>query len=120
MTQRIVICIRASQFFLSRKAFHRLRELGNAVAVAETDYGERYDGGLGSKRDVLGDAFCRIIPRNDTDLLTVIDEMGQEAAGTGCKLGIAEVPDDVDWEVVADDGFEWIAEKHRTWEGEAV
>jgi len=60
------------------------------------------------------------IPRDDPDLIHVIEEMGLDAAADGmfCKLAIIEIPDDVPedgWEIQDYDGVEWVAEKHRRW-----
>ena len=56
------------------------------------------------------------IPRNDLDLVRVVETLGPEAAGgPGAELKVVEIPNDVDWEVVEHDGLEWVAEKHRTW-----
>jgi hypothetical protein len=53
--------------------------------------------------------------RNDTDLIAVIEEMGQRAAAKSCTLEIVEIPNGVDWQIEEYDGMEWIAEKHRRW-----
>lgn len=59
------------------------------------------------------------IRRDDPFLLQVIERLGLEmASGPYCKLGIAEIPDDVPvdgWIVQDYDGNEWVAEVHRTW-----
>jgi hypothetical protein len=39
---KVLICDTHGGFGLSRRAFHRLRELGNEEALAEPDYGERW------------------------------------------------------------------------------
>jgi len=54
-------------------------------------------------------------PRNDPDLIAVIEEFGDNAHGWAASLKIVEIPDDVDWYVEEHDGLEHIAEKHRTW-----
>jgi len=57
----------------------------------------------------------RDIERNDPLLIQVIKELKQEANGYCAKLKIVEIPDDVEWEIEEYDGWEHIAEKHRTW-----
>ena len=53
--------------------------------------------------------------RADTDLIGIIEEMGETSFGDFAQLKIVEVPDDVEWQIEEYDGAEWIAEKHRTW-----
>ena len=42
--------------------------------------------------------------------------MGAEANGNYAKLKIVEVPYGVEWTIAEYDGYEWVAEKHRTWQ----
>ena len=52
--------------------------------------------------------------RTDPDLIEILEELGQE--GTYDEHKIVEIPDDVEWEIhSSDEGYEWVAEKHRTW-----
>ena len=57
----------------------------------------------------------REIPRNDPDLVSVVEDLGESANGFAANLKIVEIPEDVDWYVEENDGREWVAEKHRTW-----
>lgn len=57
----------------------------------------------------------RDIVRDDTRLVQVIEELGSEANGRFASLVVVEIPDDVEWQIEEYDGFEHIAEKHRTW-----
>lgn len=59
--------------------------------------------------------YDRNIPRNDSDLIEVVEELGDRANGQCANLEIVEIPDDVEWEISEYDGNEHIAEKHRTW-----
>jgi hypothetical protein len=59
--------------------------------------------------------FAGDIPRDDPDLIRIVEEMGEEANGECAKLKIVEIPDDVNWYVEEYDGCEWVAERHRTW-----
>ena len=100
-------------FSLSRKAVERLREMGNGHALEEDikDYWEMTDG----RRVQRPDIYLFDIPRDDPQLIQIIEEMGDEANGEAAKLKIIEIPDDVEWIVQEYDGIEWVAEKHRTW-----
>lgn len=60
------------------------------------------------------------LPRNDSELVSVIEEMGEKSNGghSGlivASLAVVEIPDDVEWQIEEYDGLEWVAEKHRTW-----
>lgn len=55
------------------------------------------------------------LPRDDLDLITVVEVLGQEANGWCSSLKIVEIPDDIEWVIQEQDGMEWVAEKHRTW-----
>lgn len=104
-------------FSLSHKAFLRLRELGNKVALEEPDYGEYWDDGSGPNEsfgDKIG-SFCRDIPRDDPQLIQVVKELKKEANGSYAQLKIAKIPDDVEWQIEEYDGLEWVSEKHRIW-----
>jgi len=66
--------------------------------------------------------------RADPSLVRIVEEMGDKANGQYAKLRIVDIPDDIamvcpvcgktadeDWEISEYDGFEHIAESHRTW-----
>jgi hypothetical protein len=55
------------------------------------------------------------IPRNDFDLIKVIEKLRDKANGRCAKLKIVEIPDGVEYVIQEYDGNEHIAEKHRTW-----
>lgn len=57
----------------------------------------------------------RDIPRDDPDLVAVVDELGRAADGKYCTLEVVEIPADVEWVIEEYDGLEWVAEKHLTW-----
>jgi len=59
--------------------------------------------------------YDRDIPRDDKDLVTVVEELGREASDKYADLKVVEVPDDADWEIDEYDGSEWVSEKHRRW-----
>lgn len=63
--------------------------------------------------------YTQNIERDDPVLVSVVRQLGDKANGCGiefCNLKIVEIPDDVQWEIVADDdGSECVAEVHRVW-----
>jgi hypothetical protein len=59
--------------------------------------------------------YDRDIPRDDLDLVAVVESLGAEASDRFAELKVVEVPDGVEWEIDEYDGSEHIAKKHRTW-----
>ena len=55
------------------------------------------------------------ISREDPLLIEIVTNLGTDASGVFSKLVVVEIPDGVEWEISDNAGFEWIAEKHRTW-----
>ena len=53
--------------------------------------------------------------RDDSRLVQIVEKLGLEASGRFAQLEVVEIPDGVEWEIDEYDGFERIAEKHRTW-----
>jgi hypothetical protein len=76
--------------------------------------------GLKRLKDLLGASASswelQTLPRDDSSLVQVVEEMGSAANGPESSLYIVEVPDDVDWHIQEYDGVEHVAENHRTWE----
>lgn len=68
--------------------------------------------GLDAVDDLCGG---RNIPRDDVHLIAVIEELGNSADGGYASLGIAEIPDDIEWHIDEYGGQEHVAENHRTW-----
>lgn len=60
-------------------------------------------------------SYANDIKRDDPILIEVIEELDHEADTCFSNLKIVEIPDGVEWEVQEYDGYEHIAEKHRTW-----
>lgn len=48
-------------------------------------------------------------------LLKVIKKLGKKASSRVAALVIVEIPVDIEYEIKEHDGFEHIAEKHKTW-----
>jgi hypothetical protein len=55
------------------------------------------------------------VPRNDPNLVKVVENMGKEASGECAELIVVEIPDDVDPILNEYDGWERFEEPHRTW-----
>ena len=55
------------------------------------------------------------IKRDDPALVKVVEQMGESAGSVYAELKVVEIPDDVKWHICEYDGFEHIAEDHRTW-----
>jgi hypothetical protein len=55
------------------------------------------------------------IPRDCFLLIKLVEKLGEDVNTRFSNLKVVEIPDDVDWEIAEYDGFEWVAEKHRTW-----
>ena len=56
------------------------------------------------------------IARDDAALVQVVKELGKEANGRFAALKIVNIPSDVKWEIDEYDGYEHVAEVHRTWD----
>ncbi len=93
---KVVINANYGGFFLSDEALARIRELKGYTSESEFRKEE--------------------LRRDDRDLVTAFEEMQEKAGGNWSELKIVEVPDDVEWEIQEYDGWEWVAEKHRTWQ----
>ena len=59
------------------------------------------------------------IPRDDPALVQVVEELGADANARFAELEIVEIPDGVSWQIEEYDGYEHVAEKHRTWGAES-
>lgn len=53
--------------------------------------------------------------RVDPLVIQVVEELGAKANGACAKLRVIEIPDGIEWNVDEYDGYEHIAEAHRTW-----
>ena len=59
--------------------------------------------------------YSRDIKRDDPKLVAIVERLGEAANGEFAKLKVVEVPDGVEIEIVEYDGWEHVAEAHRTW-----
>ena len=72
---------------------------------------------LGLEWDGFGYEFMRG-DRTDVKLVAVVEQLGEAASGRHSRLKVVEIPDDVEWHIAEYDGYEHVAEDHRTWNGE--
>jgi len=57
----------------------------------------------------------RGLPRNDVNLIAVVEKLGDAANGACAELRIIEIPDGVEYEIDDYDGMESVHETHRSW-----
>lgn len=102
---KVVIHPHYGAFSLSREAIARLQELGFPTEPPGWDDVYIRDGKL------VPDATDAIAFRTNPLLVQVVEDGLCEAN----RLAIVEVPDDVQCCIEEHDGWEWVAECHRTW-----
>jgi hypothetical protein len=115
---KIAINVDFGGFGLSDKAFEALlKRKGIEFEIAESEFGcsNYYAKGHAGDDEYFISQYEYYEPRNDPDLIAVIEEFGDDAHGWAAVLKIVEIPDDVEWQIEEYDGREHIAEKHRTW-----
>ncbi len=113
--KKIVINKSYEQFFVSHKAFIRLRELGQTEALQEIDRGAYWPLAAGPEEPSLNRCGA-LIPRDDERLVQVVEELRAAANGHAADLKVVEIPDGVQWVIDKTDGVEHVSEVHRTWE----
>lgn len=67
------------------------------------------------KRVKVADFSVYDLDRDDYDLVTVVEGLGDKANGSHAKLKVVEIPADVEWDIGEYDGVEHVYEVHRTW-----
>jgi len=95
------LSVKATELYLNKKGFtftHQKGKWGSDFVVEEDE--EFYEGE---------------IERDDPMLVQVVEELGGEANGSYANLTVVEVPDGISWGVEEYDGYEYVAEAHRTW-----
>jgi hypothetical protein len=109
-------------FGLSNEAFELLlnkKGIEFEKVESKVSFGiDRYDyynlGHAGDSSYFLSD-YDFYDKREDSDLVAVVEELGDKANGWAAELAIVEIPDDVKWHIREYDGIEHVAEDHRTW-----
>ena len=82
--------------------------------------------GLSTKGITLYKQLCGIdsntkihdfdIDRDDVALVKIVETLGEESWDKSfAELKVVDIPDGIDWEIKDYDGWEHIAEVHRTW-----
>ena len=115
---KIAINIDFGGFGLSDEAFESLlQRKGIQFEKTQSMIGDSnyYNKGYAGHKDYFISQYDYYTPRNDLDLIAVIEEFGDKANGWAAVLKIVEIPDGVEWQIEEYDGREHIAEKHRTW-----
>ncbi len=78
------------------------KDLGDIVEISNEDY-DKYNIYLSNKH------------REDSVLIEVIEELGEEASGSYGKLVIVEIPDYLEYVIDEHDGLETLHEKVQEW-----
>ena len=73
-------------------------------------------GELARRLGLGGAYYAEDIPRTHPDLVQMVEENASLYGGSGARLYVVEVPDDVEWDIHDYDGREHVAEKHRIWQ----
>jgi hypothetical protein len=100
--QKIAINVCFGGFSLSRVAAEYMAASGSEAAAQALASGGR---------DWHWGGPCE---RDDPHMVAAIERLG-DAANTVARLLVVEVPDSVEWTIEEYDGFEHVAESHRTW-----
>lgn len=98
--------------------YEEIKETYNSC-ISLTDFGDSIDYYKATNKE---DTYFPIhrFPfkgRADAFLIEAIEKIGENSGFGGNTLKIVEIPDDVEWLIERDNemGYEWVAEKHRTW-----
>ena len=115
---KIAINVDFGGFGLSDKAFESLLEKkGIRFEKAKAVFGcsNYYVKGHAGEDKYFISQYDYYTPRNDPDLIAVVEELGKDSWGWAAELAIVDIPDDVEWHIDEYDGLEHVAENHRTW-----
>jgi hypothetical protein len=115
MTQKIVINACHGGFGLSDAAIELYGKLSHQNLVRGPD-------SLFGKSSWYVDAIAESnyfydgqIPRDCRYLVEVVEKLGESANSRYSELKVVTIPDDVEWHIAEYDGWEHVAENHRTW-----
>ncbi len=113
---RIVINRSYDEFCISHQALIRLRELGQREAWEEEDSGAYWPAAARLREPSLNQ-YGKLIPRDNANLVRVVEELGEAADGHAATLRIVTIPEGVQWVITKTEGGEQVSEAHRTWGG---
>ena len=114
MTKIVINRCYGGEFSLSKTARQMYCERKGIVPTPEDEVRQMWEDGRGGQ---IVEVLDCDIPRDDADLIAVVQELGAEAEGILADLKIVEIPDDVgdNWYINNYDGIETVRENHRTW-----
>ena len=82
------------RFSMSPTGFNRLVELKGPIGD--------------DKRPLEQSNFLHNLPRNDKDLVQVVEELGMAASADDAELTVVEIPDTAKWSISDVVGFEYV------------
>ena len=112
--KKIVIHDSCGEFFVSHKAWLRLRQLGQADTLQELDLAKHRRSWAGPPDTTLNRFGSRIV-RDDQKLVQVVEELGDEANGDCASLKIVEILEGGEWTIGKYEGRGGVSEAHRSW-----
>ena len=83
-----------ARFSMSAEGFNRLVELKSRVGDDNTPFEQSN--------------FLYNLPRNDRDLVRVVEELGMAASADDAELTVVEIPDTAEWSISDVVGFEYV------------
>lgn len=86
----------------------------------EYGYVEYYAAGHAAEDDHFIDEYDYYKDRSDPDLIAVVEQMGSAVNKSYSNIVIVDIPDGISWHIGEYDGWEHVAESHRTWRGPEV
>jgi hypothetical protein len=111
MVRKVVINRKYGGFGLSNEAMELLAEK-KGISITAKKYG--YEIIRDGKE--TGEIFYeRNFKRDDPDLVSVVELLGERANDCYSRLEVVEIPEDVSWYISDYDGMERVEEQHRSW-----
>jgi hypothetical protein len=90
------------------------RAVGSCFALSSAGLSRLYElkGAIGQVRDAARSPeqsnWLYELPRNDKDLIQVVEELGSAAFGQNAELAIIEIPNNANWKISEAVGYEYI------------